>query len=85
MSEVLLISVKLGNTNVARAGSGPRAVSASATMNKQGEAHGYVAARRAAAKYFSCDENAVEVKCISPGNTCTGKPAIFEGEKGEAS
>lgn len=77
----VMVYVTLGNPNVARAGSGKAAKIASSTSDIVGEEHGYVAAERAAAKFFECDRRAFFVRCITPGNQCNGRKAVFEAER----
>lgn len=78
LMRVVTVSVRLGNTNIARAGHGAEARTASTTLNQAGRPSGEMAARCAAAKYFGCSEHEVDLLLVCPGSTCDRQPAIFD-------
>ena len=85
MSEThVLVSVRLGNPHVARAGSGKRCKIASTTSDLVNQPAGQKAAVHAAAKYFDCAEDEIEIACITVGDQCAKRAAIFRAEKGGA-
>ena len=73
----VLITVRLGEPNVARAGRGKTAKIASTTSDLVGRPRGELAARNAAAKYFACDTEALALTLLGEGDPYTRRPAQF--------
>jgi hypothetical protein len=78
LQRVVTVHVKLGDTNIARAGRGADAKTASCTCDFIGSAQGSSAAVAAAAKYFGCEKREVMLLLVQTGNSITGERAIFD-------
>lgn len=76
----IMVVVRLGNPNVARAGTGKRARTASCTSDCVNTPAGQRAALAAAAKYLHCEESALDIRCVVAGDQCARRPAIFQAE-----
>ncbi len=69
--EIILVTVKHGDTNIARAGKGKNACTASSTNSSD------VAARAAAAKYFACREGEIAILQTQSGTLQPPTPNIY--------